>query len=210
MIAVAAASGAMAVAAPAYAGAGAEGVAAGSPGVGSGNTLQLPAHVPVNVCGNTVNVVGLLNPAVGNTCVNEDTAGQQADSSASSASSAGAAAGSGTHDSPGVVSGNGVQLPVHVPVNVSGNSVNVVGAGNASAGNTSTNTSGERPGRPARPAPAAPPRTLPDPAPHADPPHTAALADTGADRTLPVLGAGAALFLGGVALYRRARLRTYG
>ncbi|MGW7178946.1 chaplin family protein, partial [Streptomyces xanthophaeus] len=24
----------------------------------------------VNVCGNTVNVIGLLNPAFGNTCVN--------------------------------------------------------------------------------------------------------------------------------------------
>ncbi|MFD7704751.1 chaplin [Streptomyces caelestis] len=208
VIAVAAASGAMAVAAPAYAGAGAEGAAAGSPGVGSGNTIQLPVHVPVNVCGNTVNVVGLLNPAAGNTCVNEDTGGR-------GGGATGASAATGTQDSPGVVSGNGVQLPVHVPVNISGNSVNVVGAGNASAGNTSTNTSGERPERPAEPAPAAPPRTLPgpaphDPAPHAAPPRTAALADTGADRTLPVLGAGAALFLGGVALYRRARLRTYG
>ncbi|NEE48174.1 chaplin, partial [Streptomyces sp. SID8455] len=28
--------------------------------------------VPVNVCGNTINVVGLLNPAFGNTCVNAD------------------------------------------------------------------------------------------------------------------------------------------
>ncbi|MFI1417420.1 chaplin [Streptomyces sp. NPDC020731] len=206
MIAVAAASGAMAVAVPAYADAGAEGVAAGSPGVASGNTIQLPVHVPVNMCGNTVNVAGLLNPAAGNTCVNEDTAGQ----AASTESSAGATAGSGTYDSPGVVSGNGVQLPVDLPVEVSGNSVNVVGAGNASVGNTSTNTSGERPDRPAGPEPAAPPRTLPDPAPHAAPPHTAALADTGADRTLPVLGTGAALFLGGVALYRRARLWTYG
>ncbi|MFC8426473.1 chaplin [Streptomyces sp. NPDC057236] len=205
VIAVAAASGAMAIAVPAYADAGAEGVAAGSPGVGSGNTVQLPVHVPVNVCGNTVNVVGLLDSAAGNTCVNEDTGGRGGTATGSSAVA-------GTRDSPGVVSGNGVQLPVDLPVDVSGNSVNVVGAGNASAGNTSTNTSGERPGRPAEPGPgpAAPSRTLPDPAPHAAPPHTAALADTGADRTLPVLGTGAALFLGGVALYRRARLRTYG
>lgn len=174
--------------------------------MGSGNTVQLPAHVPVNACGNTVNVVGLLNPAAGDTRVDEDTAGQ----AASTESSAGATAGSGTHDSPGVVSGNGVRLPAHVPVNVSGNSANVAGAGNASVGDTSTNTSGERPDRPAAPEPATPPRTLPDPVPHAAPPHTAALADTGADRTLPALGAGAALFLGGVALYRRARLRMCG
>ncbi|ANP55324.1 hypothetical protein J2Z21_007457 [Streptomyces griseochromogenes] len=51
--------------------AGAEGVAAYSPGVLSGNVVQAPVHVPVNVCGNTINVVGLLNPAAGNLCVNE-------------------------------------------------------------------------------------------------------------------------------------------
>jgi hypothetical protein len=48
----------------------ADGAAAGSPGVISGNAIQVPIHVPVNVCGNTVNVIGLLNPAFGNTCVN--------------------------------------------------------------------------------------------------------------------------------------------
>ncbi len=34
--------------------------------------VQVPVHVPVNVCGNTVNIVGLLNPAVGNECKNGD------------------------------------------------------------------------------------------------------------------------------------------
>ncbi|GJF29813.1 membrane protein [Kitasatospora sp. NE20-6] len=48
----------------------AEGVAAGSPGVLSGNLIQVPVHVPVNLCGNTVNVIGLLNPAFGNSCAN--------------------------------------------------------------------------------------------------------------------------------------------
>ncbi|MFG2985230.1 chaplin [Streptomyces sp. NPDC048258] len=51
-------------------GATANGVAAGSPGVLSGNLLQVPVDVPVNLCGNTVNVIALLNPAFGNTCVN--------------------------------------------------------------------------------------------------------------------------------------------
>ncbi|MFI6090527.1 chaplin [Streptomyces sp. NPDC051218] len=50
--------------------AGAQGAAVGSPGVLSGNQAQVPVHIPVNVCGNTVNVIGLLNPAFGNTCVN--------------------------------------------------------------------------------------------------------------------------------------------
>ncbi|MEV0171934.1 chaplin ChpG [Streptomyces sp. NPDC050803] len=45
--------------------------AAHSPGVLSGNVIQVPVHIPVNVCGNTVNVIGLLNPAFGNTCVND-------------------------------------------------------------------------------------------------------------------------------------------
>ncbi|MET9362138.1 chaplin [Streptomyces sp. NPDC006632] len=58
-------------AAPAFADAGAEGAAVGSPGVLSGNLLQVPVHIPVNICGNTVNVIGLLNPAFGNTCINK-------------------------------------------------------------------------------------------------------------------------------------------
>jgi hypothetical protein len=58
-------------AAPAFADAGAEGAAVKSPGVLSGNVVQVPVHVPVNVCGNTINVVGLLNPAFGNKCVND-------------------------------------------------------------------------------------------------------------------------------------------
>ncbi len=54
----------------AMADAGAQGEAVHSPGVGSGNVVQVPVHIPVNVCGNTVNVVGLLNPAFGNHCEN--------------------------------------------------------------------------------------------------------------------------------------------
>ncbi|MGR8008699.1 chaplin [Streptomyces hypolithicus] len=49
----------------------AQGVAANSPGVLSGNLVQVPIHVPINVCGNTVNVIAFLNPAFGNTCVND-------------------------------------------------------------------------------------------------------------------------------------------
>ncbi|WP_404959644.1 chaplin [Streptomyces sp. 147326] len=49
----------------------AEGAAVGSPGVLSGNLLQVPVHVPVNICGNTVNIIGALNPAFGNHCFND-------------------------------------------------------------------------------------------------------------------------------------------
>ncbi|WP_016907431.1 chaplin [Streptomyces xiaopingdaonensis] len=57
-------------AAPALADSGASGGAANSPGVLSGNVVQIPVHVPINACGNTIDVVGVLNPAFGNTCVN--------------------------------------------------------------------------------------------------------------------------------------------
>lgn len=57
-------------AAVASADAGAQGVAVGSPGVLSGNVVQIPVHIPVNACGNSVNVIALLNPAFGNTCAN--------------------------------------------------------------------------------------------------------------------------------------------
>ncbi|MET9500825.1 chaplin [Streptomyces sp. NPDC006622] len=70
--AVAVGAGAMMVsgAGLAMADAGAQGAAVGSPGVLSGNLVQIPVHVPINICGNTVNIVGLLNPAFGNTCAN--------------------------------------------------------------------------------------------------------------------------------------------
>ncbi|HEY9367004.1 chaplin [Streptomyces sp.] len=50
--------------------AGAHGAAVHSPGVLSGNLVQVPVHIPVNLCGNTVSVIGALNPAFGNVCFN--------------------------------------------------------------------------------------------------------------------------------------------
>ncbi|MFC3577666.1 chaplin [Streptomyces yaanensis] len=61
---------ALGMAAPAMADSGADGAAANSPGVLSGNVIQVPVHVPVNACGNSVNVLALLNPAFGNACTN--------------------------------------------------------------------------------------------------------------------------------------------
>ena len=51
-------------------GAAAEGVAVASPGVLSGNLIQVPVHIPVNLCGNSIDVIAALNPAFGNTCLN--------------------------------------------------------------------------------------------------------------------------------------------
>ncbi|KOU31620.1 chaplin [Streptomyces sp. WM6372] len=69
-LAVAGAAALMGGAGLASADSAAQGLAAGSPGVASGNLVQVPVNVPVNVCGLTVNVIGALNPAFGNTCIN--------------------------------------------------------------------------------------------------------------------------------------------
>ena len=66
--AVAAVAGGAGVAA---ADSGANAAAAHSPGALSGNVIQVPIHVPINVCGNTVDVIGALNPAFGNICLND-------------------------------------------------------------------------------------------------------------------------------------------
>ncbi|MER7948433.1 chaplin [Streptomyces sp. NPDC096079] len=234
----------------AHADAGAQGAAVGSPGVGSGNTIQLPVHVPVNVCGNTVNVVGLLNPAAGNSCANRSAApetggygdekggghahkdqpgtprgGEQAGGSHGGGSHGGASSNGGgstaeTHaeGSPGVLSGNGLQLPIDLPVNLSGNSVNVVGIGNPAVGNTSVNgpakpeqpieTPTPRPQTPVRNVPVPQAETVTPPAPAPAPQgetSTASLASTGSDATGYAASASAALLLGGALLYRRGR-----
>ena len=73
VVAAAAATGGLVLAGAgmAVADSGAQGAAVHSPGVLSGNVVQAPVHIPVNACGNTVSVIGLLNPAFGNTCVNK-------------------------------------------------------------------------------------------------------------------------------------------
>ncbi|MEW1865811.1 MULTISPECIES: chaplin [unclassified Streptomyces] len=228
------AGGVLASAGYAQADATAGGETAGSPGVLSGNSVQVPVHVPVNVCGNTVDVVGLLNPSMGNTCANTSAGSSAAGSSASSAakssassasstsarpakhagpaadesgagsagsrSSGGAHAAGRTTGSPGVLSGNSLQLPIDLPINVSGNSVNVVGVGNPAFGNTAVNST-----------PPPPPAHQPIPAPPNDTVDTAysaahpSLAHTGADGLGWTAGTSAALLLGGVVLYRKAR-----
>jgi hypothetical protein len=44
----------------------AHGFAVGSPGIVSGNNIQAPIHVPVNVTGNSISVIGILDSAFGN------------------------------------------------------------------------------------------------------------------------------------------------
>ncbi|MFG3113371.1 chaplin [Streptomyces sp. NPDC048197] len=50
---------------------GAGGAALHSPGVISGNNIQIPIHLPIHLCGNSIDIIGLVNPAVGNTCMSD-------------------------------------------------------------------------------------------------------------------------------------------
>ncbi|MFF8262841.1 chaplin [Streptomyces virginiae] len=229
LIAAVVAGGGLAVAGVsglAHADADAGGRAERSPGLLSGNLVQLPVNVPVNACGNTVSVVGLLNPAAGNRCTNVSQGGgahsgqSTSHRSAPAAGNGGGAVASGqTKDSPGVLSGNGLQLPVDLPVNISGNSVNVVGIGNPSQGNTSVNVEQPGPGKPVQPPVVEKPVTPVTPAvptpptspvtrvtPPEPPRHSEALAHTGADGVGYLLPSGGALLLGGLVLYRRFRV----
>jgi hypothetical protein len=152
LMTMAAATGVIAAAGgAAHADSGASGSSADSPGVLSGNSVQAPVHAPVNVCGNTVNIVGILNPAMGNKCVNSGVrtgdSGGHGDHGGhgghdGSGGSGGSHAGGHTGGSPGVGSGNHVEAPIDAPVNVCGNSVNLIGAGNATTANDCANDDG--------------------------------------------------------------------
>lgn len=232
LIAAVVAGGGLAVAGVgglAHADANAGGQAERSPGLLSGNLVQLPVHTPVNVCGNTVSVVGLLNSAAGNRCVNDAPGSGHSghpgnpgprpshpsfQSSHSSKPGAGNGAGNGGQgggamadgrgkDSPGLLSGNGLQLPVDLPVNLSGNAVSVVGVGNSSTGNTSVNGEPPTVSEPVRPPAVVRPVIPPAPPQGGGP---SALAHTGAEDIGYLLSGGGAMLLGGVLLYRRFRL----
>ncbi|MFE4330945.1 chaplin [Streptomyces sp. NPDC056831] len=158
LITMAAAGGVLALSGGyAHADAGAAGGASNSPGVLSGNSVQIPVDVPVNVCGNSVSVVGLLNPAAGNTCKNASqsaASGRHASGSqvsgdrtrmhrtgtgkhraVTSETGSGARAEGVTNGSPGVLSGNNIAVPIDIPVNACGNSVTIGGLLNPASGN---------------------------------------------------------------------------
>lgn len=227
LITVAAAGGVLALGGGyAQADSGADGTAANSPGVLSGNNVQVPVHVPVNVCGNTVNVVGVLNPAMGNGCANTSNGGGGGGGShggkehPDAPGKGGSHAEGGTGNSPGVGSGNLIEVPIDVPVNVCGNSVDIVGALNPTMGNGCENADTpapptehepETPGTPKPPTDRAVPPSPNTPEaqaaapPAAAPKGTEALARTGSDGLGLVIPAGAALLLAGGIIYRRAR-----
>ncbi|MEU4043646.1 chaplin [Streptomyces antibioticus] len=277
LMTVAAATGVIAAAGGyAHADSGANGAATDSPGVLSGNSVQAPVNVPVNACGNTIDVVGILNPSFGNSCANKGGGGSggyggdqrshgghkgqgkgqgkghgQGQHSGSSSGNhggqggnggrggngghgghggSGAQAGGHTGGSPGVGSGNNVQVPIDVPVNVCGNSIDVVGILNPTFGNDCANGDVPRDRHPGKPpvrghenpghqAPGQSSPTVPEGVPAAPqqvtPAHTVSqnrtvaapqLAETGSELPLGLaLPTGAGALLAGALLYRKAR-----
>ncbi|MER7170657.1 chaplin [Streptomyces mesophilus] len=227
LITVAAASGVLAVTGgTAFADSGADGKTADSPGVLAGNTVQLPINIPVNLCGNTVNVVGLLNPAAGNSCANVSDSGNSgnSDNGGKDEPGGGATAEGSAKDSPGVGSGNVIQLPIDVPVNACGNSVTIGGLGNGTEGNDCTNEAGpkppvdeeppagpekpEKPGKPDTPDRPEKPSKPNEPETHTvtPPKGSEQLARTGAETPIGIaVPMSAGLLLAGAVLYRRAR-----
>ena len=103
-----------------------------SPGIGSGNLIQLPVNAPINVCGNQLDVIGILDSVTGNSCSNGG-------GSAAGGSNGGTSASGSAKHSPGIGSGNLVQIPINAPVNVCGNQVDVIGIGNTDHGNSCSN-----------------------------------------------------------------------
>ncbi|MET9083033.1 chaplin [Streptomyces sp. NPDC004237] len=213
-------------ASPALAGSDANGAANGSPGVLSGNNVQAPVNVPINVCGNSVDAVGALNPAFGNSCANESHTHEHTTGR--------------THEPPhgdsgyGDNSGHGSEGPRETPPPYGHETPPPYGDESSPPcdetppstpptpppprhstpptppGHSTPptppghSTPPSPPGHTTPPGPSTPPRrTTPPGGNHQAPPPT--LAHTGTEALLASSAAGAALIAGGTILYRRGR-----
>jgi len=175
------------------------GAAGDSPGAVSGNVAQLPADVPIQVCGDAGAAGAGLVGARDNDCWTDDTtakaAGFASDSPGAISGNVGSVAANvpvqacglaggalsadvtandndcvddGTHavakgaasDSPGLVSGNVLQLPVDAPVQACGDSVALLGFGTSAEDNHCVNGGPEM-----APPVMAPPPMSPPPVP---------------------------------------------
>lgn len=95
-----------------------------SGGAVSGNVVQAPVNIPVNICGNSVEALAFKEVVHGTTCTNDKP---------------GAVANANTSWSGGIGSGNTVQVAGNVPVNVCGNTVAALAVKNKYEGSTCTN-----------------------------------------------------------------------
>ncbi|MEV7884539.1 chaplin family protein [Streptomyces sp. NPDC002817] len=169
---------------PALADSDASSAAKGSPGVLSGNDIQVPVDAPVNACGNSVDVIALLNPAFGNSCANESGShrggasygddsgyGDESGYGGGGHGPSGHATHGRTEGSPGVLSGNNTQAPVEVPVNACGNTADVISGLNPAYGDDcGSGGHGDTPGYGDTPTPTPPGHGEETPTPTPTPP----------------------------------------
>ncbi|MER5516012.1 chaplin [Streptomyces sp. NPDC002763] len=197
---------------PAFADTDATGTAGGSPGVVSGNNVQVPVNVPVNVCGNSVDVVAALNAAFGNSCASESDADEHPDNRAPETSYGDSGADTSGYGSTECDSGYGAEgSPGTTPPPYGGETSPPCGETPPPPSPTppSPTPTPPPPSRTAPPPSPTPPSPSPTPPPggghHQGSPPT--LPHTGSDREamLAASAASAALIAGGTMLYRRGR-----
>lgn len=187
--------------------------------------MQVPVDVPVNLCGNTVEVFAALNESFGNACRN----------ASHKSKGYGAEASAVSKGSYGVGSGNIVQVPIDVPVNACGNSVDGLavfdeatktschngsyggGHGHEDDGTSKPDEERDRKKPPAKDRPTPHDEKTPDsprsPEKESETPSYTPgektvlpqLAETGSEALVAASAASAALLAGGVLLYRRGR-----
>ena len=215
-------------ASPALADSDANGATNGSPGVLSGNNVQAPVNVPVNICGNSVDAAAALNPAFGNSCANESHPHEHATGRTHEPPHGGPGYGdsSGYGDNSGNDKpGYGSEGPRQTPPPY-GHETPPPHGGESSPPCDETPPPSAPPGPPRHSTPPTPPghSTPPSPPSHPTPPGpstppsrttppgggnhqapTPTLAHTGTEALLATSAAGAALLAGGTILYRRGR-----
>ncbi|MFH9013930.1 chaplin [Streptomyces sp. NPDC017943] len=211
----------------------ADGVTAGSPGAVSGNNVQVPVEVPVNACGNTVDVAAALNPAFGNSCATDSDGGEGHHAQERHHSS-----GTSAHEDEGTSRGHAGDTP-------SGGGYGDEEYGGGGYGDDDHGDGGygdddggygygdTPPTKPPQTPPVTPPHTPPPTTPpHTPPPgghessppatppggrHTPpgtpeqppSLPETGAEAVYGAGAAGAVMVAGGVVLYRRGRAASH-
>ncbi|MEU9158310.1 chaplin [Streptomyces sp. NPDC048417] len=220
MVVAAAAAGMLSLyASPALADTDATGTAGGSPGVVSGNNVQAPVNVPVNVCGNSIDVAAALNSAFGNSCASASDSDEHTDNRAPETSYGDSGTDTSGYGSTVCDSGYGAEgSPGSTPPPYGGETSPPCGETPPPPSPTPPSPSPTPPPpsrTPASPSPTPPPPsptpTPPSPTPtpgaghHQGSPPT--LPHTGSDRgaMLAASAASAALIAAGTMLYRRGR-----
>jgi hypothetical protein len=98
-----------------------------SPGILSGNTVQIPIYLGLNMCSDQAGAGAIHNDVAGSTCGGSGAVG---------GSNAGSSATASTTHSGGILSGNTVQAPINIPLNACGKQAVLIGSHNQISGGT--------------------------------------------------------------------------